>query len=151
MNKKNWEEYSKYLSVYNRKTDRVLQHFPLKMIPQIREERRDLREIVELSLLRDRIMNALDTLSEREKRVIILRFGLITGIPLNCRKIGLLIGICKSRIGQIEAKALRKLRHPSRMKIILDPAEFKIKMDDLKEEEKKRQERFANRYDWLWD
>lgn len=151
MSKKNWEDYSKYLSRYSRKTDRVLQYFPINRIPQIKEERRDLREIIDLYLLRDRIIIALETLSEREKKVIIFRFGLDNGIAKTLREVGRLMGIPRERVHLIELKAMRKLRHLSRIIFIVDPSELKIKMDIIKEEEMKRKKCIQEKYKWLWD
>lgn len=151
MDMKKWNDYANYLSTYNRKTDRVLQHFPLKMIPQIREDRRDLREIIELSLLRERILDSLGTLSEREQQVLILRFGLDRGFSRTLRSVSRFIGVCSDRVRQIQNKALRKLRHPSRMKILLEPEEYKMKMKTLQEEERKRLAIINQKYNWLWD
>ena len=62
----------------------------------------------------------LDTLSEREKKVLILRFGLDDGRPRTLEEVGREFNVTRERIRQIEAKALRKLRHPSRSKKLRD-------------------------------
>jgi len=62
--------------------------------------------------------NALDTLNERERRVIQLRFGLIDNKAKTLEEVGKEFGVTRERIRQIECKALRKLRHPSRSKIL---------------------------------
>ncbi|HWT26449.1 MAG TPA: RNA polymerase sigma factor RpoD [Mobilitalea sp.] len=70
------------------------------------------------SLLRDQITKLLDTLTEREQRVLILRFGLKDGRSRTLEEVGKEFNVTRERIRQIEAKALRKLRHPSRAKML---------------------------------
>lgn len=64
--------------------------------------------------------DVLDTLTEREKRVLELRFGIEDGRPRTLEEVGKEFGVTRERIRQIEAKALRKLRHPSRSKKLKD-------------------------------
>ena len=64
--------------------------------------------------LHDDIMQALSVLSEREKQVLMLRFGIDTDHPMTLEEIGVVFNVTRERIRQIEAKALRKLRHPQR-------------------------------------
>ncbi len=71
-------------------------------------------------LLRDQLDNVLDTLTDREKRVLELRFGIEDGRPRTLEEVGKEFGVTRERIRQIEAKALRKLRHPSRSKKLKD-------------------------------
>ena len=71
-------------------------------------------------LLKDEISEVLLTLTEREEKVIRLRFGLEDGRPRTLEEVGQLFGVTRERIRQIEAKALRKLRHPSRSKRLKD-------------------------------
>ncbi len=71
-------------------------------------------------LLKGHIMGVLDTLSDREKRVLELRFGLIDGRTRTLEEVGKEFGVTRERIRQIEAKALRKLRHPSRSRRLRD-------------------------------
>ena len=68
------------------------------------------------TLLQDQLQSVLQTLSEREAGVVKLRFGLTDGQPRTLDEIGQVYGVTRERIRQIEAKALRKLRHPSRSK-----------------------------------
>lgn len=70
------------------------------------------------SVLQDQIDKLLDTLTEREQRVLILRFGLKDGRPRTLEEVGKEFSVTRERIRQIEAKALRKLRHPSRAKML---------------------------------
>ncbi len=71
-------------------------------------------------LLKGHIMEVLDSLSGREKRVLELRFGLLDGRARTLEEVGREFGVTRERIRQIEAKALRKLRHPSRSKRLRD-------------------------------
>ena len=72
--------------------------------------------VAEQRLLADRVRDTLQTLTPRERRVIELRFGLIGDKDETLTSIGREIGVTRERIRQIESKALRKLRHPSRAK-----------------------------------
>lgn len=67
-----------------------------------------------LKLLKEKMHEFLTTLSEREKKVLQLRFGLVDGHSRTLEEVGNEFGVTRERIRQIEAKALRKLRHPSR-------------------------------------
>jgi RNA polymerase primary sigma factor len=62
----------------------------------------------------------LDTLSEREAGVVSMRFGLADGQPKTLGEIGTEYGVSRERIRQIETKAIYKLRHPSRSKLLRD-------------------------------
>lgn len=73
-------------------------------------------ESASYSILRDQISMLLDTLTEREQKVLILRFGLTDGRTRTLEEVGKEFNVTRERIRQIEAKALRKLRHPSRSK-----------------------------------
>ena len=72
------------------------------------------------SMLQEQLMEVLDTLSDREKKVLMLRFGLEDGRPRTLEEVGKEFNVTRERIRQIEAKALRKLRHPSRSKKLKD-------------------------------
>ena len=71
-------------------------------------------------LLKEQMEEVLSTLSDREKRVLIYRFGLDDGRAKTLEEVGKTFGVTRERIRQIEAKALRKLRHPSRSKKLKD-------------------------------
>jgi RNA polymerase primary sigma factor len=71
-------------------------------------------------LLREQVEDVLDSLSGRERRVLQLRFGLDDGRQRTLEEVGREFGVTRERIRQIEAKALRKLRHPSRSKKLKD-------------------------------
>jgi len=71
-------------------------------------------------LLKDNIREVLETLSPREAKVLVYRFGLEGGKPMTLEEVGKKFGVTRERIRQIEAKALRKLKHPSRRKKLQD-------------------------------
>ena len=71
-------------------------------------------------LLQEQVQDVLDTLNHRERRVLQLRFGLEDGRSRTLEEVGKEFGVTRERIRQIEAKALRKLRHPSRSKKLRD-------------------------------
>ncbi len=71
-------------------------------------------------LLREQLGEVLNTLTERERKVLELRFGLEDGRARTLEEVGQYFGVTRERIRQIEAKALRKLRHPSRSKLLKD-------------------------------
>jgi len=71
-------------------------------------------------MLKDEISDVLLTLTEREEKVIRLRFGLEDGKSRTLEEVGQMFGVTRERIRQIEAKALRKLRHPSRSRKLKD-------------------------------
>lgn len=71
-------------------------------------------------LLHEQLMGVINQLSEREQKVLKLRFGLMDGKPRTLEEVGREFNVTRERIRQIEAKALRKLRHPSRSKQLKD-------------------------------
>ncbi len=77
-------------------------------------------EAASQSLLREQLIEVLRTLTPREEQVLTLRFGLEDGRPRTLEEVGKVFNITRERIRQIEAKALRKLRHPSRSKKLKD-------------------------------
>lgn len=72
------------------------------------------------TLLREQLESVLETLTPREKKVLRLRFGIDDGRARTLEEVGQVFGVTRERIRQIEAKALRKLRHPSRSKKLKD-------------------------------
>lgn len=68
------------------------------------------------SILKDKMNDVLSTLSDRERKVLIQRFGLLDGKPKTLEEVGIEFNVTRERIRQIEAKALRKMRHPIRSK-----------------------------------
>ena len=77
-------------------------------------------EAASFSLLREQLESVLDTLAPREKKVLELRFGIVDGRTRTLEEVGKEFNVTRERIRQIEAKALRKLRHPSRSKKLKD-------------------------------
>ncbi len=77
-------------------------------------------EAAAFTLLKEQLLDVLDTLTDREKRVLRLRFGLEDGKARTLEEVGKEFNVTRERIRQIEAKALRKLRHPSRSKKLRD-------------------------------
>lgn len=78
------------------------------------------QDAVAFTLLHEQLMEVLLTLTEREQKVLRLRFGLDDGRPRTLEEVGKQFNVTRERIRQIEAKALRKLRHPSRSKKLKD-------------------------------
>ncbi len=90
------------------------------------EEDRHLRDFIEdrdsispinqaaLTMLKERVAEVLETLTDREKKVLRMRFGMEDGSPRTLEEVGVKFKVTRERIRQIEAKALRKLRHPKR-------------------------------------
>jgi len=77
-------------------------------------------EEASFQMLKEQLEGVLDTLTPREEKVLRLRFGLDDGRSRTLEEVGQVFGVTRERIRQIEAKALRKLRHPSRSKKLKD-------------------------------
>ncbi len=73
-------------------------------------------EVTSYSLLREKLSEVLATLTERERKILEMRFGLVDGYERTLEEIGKMYSVTRERIRQIEAKALRKLRHPTRLR-----------------------------------
>ena len=73
-------------------------------------------EMTAYSLLKERLKDVLQTLTEREQEVLTLRFGLLDGYSRTLEEVGRKFTVTRERIRQIEAKALRKMRHPTRIR-----------------------------------
>ena len=77
-------------------------------------------EAASFTLLQEQLVDVLSTLTPREEKVLKLRFGIEDGRPRTLEEVGKEFKVTRERIRQIEAKALRKLRHPSRSKKLKD-------------------------------
>lgn len=97
---------------------------PERLLEQI-----DLRQGLEKALLR---------LTPREERVIRLRFGLADSTPGSLREVGETMGITAERIRQIEMKAIRKLRHPARIRFLLSKRQYAVLLEKRRQEADKR-------------
>ena len=73
-------------------------------------------DMTSYSLLKDKLASVLSSLTERERKVLELRFGLVDGYQRTLEEVGKQYKVTRERIRQIEAKALRKLRHPTRVR-----------------------------------
>ena len=77
-------------------------------------------DVVAFAMLKEQLLGVLDTLTPREEKVLRLRYGIDDGKPRTLEEVGKEFNVTRERIRQIEAKALRKLRHPSRSKKLKD-------------------------------
>lgn len=131
----NVEEYSKglHISIDKVKNAMKIMQEPISLSTPIGEdEDSHLEDFIEdkggqppsnsaMDLLRRReVSKILDTLTEREAKIIKLRFGIDTGYPRTLEEVGKMFRVTRERVRQIEAKAIRKLRHPSRSKMLKD-------------------------------
>ncbi len=94
------------------------------------------QEIAQQNMLKEQLMSVLETLTPREQKVIRLRYGLDDAHPRTLEEVGREFSVTRERIRQIEAKALRKLRHPSKLKRL---------RDDLSEEDESNSDKGKGR------
>jgi RNA polymerase primary sigma factor len=84
------------------------------------EEAQEPMDAAAREMLREQVKNALAVLSDREREVLEMRFGLLDGKDHTLEEVGQAFNVTRERIRQIEAKALRKLRHPTRSRHLRD-------------------------------
>jgi RNA polymerase sigma factor (sigma-70 family) len=95
-------------------TERLIEHPELNLIPSEVGSTEELENNTDLSLLKDNIQMVIKSLSEREQKVLKMRFGLDGNKEMTYDELGREFGVTRERIRQVECKALRKLKHPSR-------------------------------------
>ncbi|MBI4388519.1 MAG: sigma-70 family RNA polymerase sigma factor, partial [Candidatus Omnitrophica bacterium] len=78
------------------------------------------------SMLKEQMTDVLETLTEREEKVLRLRFGIGDGYPRTLEEVGQIFNVTRERVRQIEAKALRKLRHPTRSRKLKNFLDIKL-------------------------
>lgn len=155
-NAKTWINYVNYISDLHRLTDWVLRDSPYPEYHQFPEDKRDFREEIDDRLRSEMVMETLMTLSDRERKVLIHRFGMEDGGPKTLDYVAEIYCVSRDRIRQIEAKALRKLRHPKRSKMLMEPWEYEIRMaeqearwaKEREEHQAREAEREAKRSEW---
>ena len=110
-----YEELCLMFSETKCESDEDKEFYPRELVIENNAE-----EIIDNAMLRKQIGETLETLSERERKVLVLRYGLYDGKERTLQEIGVNFHLTRERIRQIEAKALRKLRHPSQIKKLKD-------------------------------
>ncbi len=141
MKKKQWDDFLNHLDLIERRTKRVLRHrddWEWRHYPDY--DLRDFREEIDERLQAEKMNEVLLTLTDRERKILIYRFGLIDNRPLTLEQVGELINVNKQRIRQIECRAIRKMRHPKRKKNLFCPLEWKEREKIRVEEERKQAE-----------
>lgn len=156
MKPKHWDSFLNYLDIIEKNTKRVLRSDAILFSDDFLDrDLRDFRDDIDRKFQAEMMHEVLKTLTDRERKVIILRFGLIDDSPLNLDECGELLNITKERVRQLEGKALRKLRHPLRKKMMFCPLEWKdihkkiiqeqLEMDELFEKDKQVKEAEAKK------
>ncbi|MCS7261898.1 MAG: RNA polymerase sigma factor RpoD [Aquificaceae bacterium] len=129
------EEIAKYLGISPEKARKVIRasQEPISLETPIGDdEETHLRDFIEdksvpspeeqvsRRLLKEQLIKVLSTLGEKEREVIMYRYGLVDGIEYTLEQIGKMFNVTRERIRQLETKAIRKLRHPARSKYLKD-------------------------------
>ena len=105
--------------VYKNSKDAIFKSVELSNANKLKSDL-NLDEVVAKNQLKDKITKVLSLLNPREERIIRMRYGIGLNTDYTLDEIGLQLNICKSRVREIEAKALRKLKHPSKTKELKD-------------------------------
>ena len=129
------EEIAKYLGISPEKARKVMRvsQEPVSLETPIGDdEETHLRDFIEdksvpspeeqvsRRLLREQLIKVLSTLGEKEREILMYRYGLVDGIEYTLEQIGKMFNVTRERIRQLETKAIRKLRHPARAKYLKD-------------------------------
>ncbi|MEJ7553897.1 MAG: RNA polymerase sigma factor RpoD [Aquificaceae bacterium] len=129
------EEIAKYLGISPEKARKVMRvsQEPVSLETPIGDdEETHLKDFIEdksvpspeeqvsRKLLREQLIKVLSTLGEKEKEILMYRYGLVDGIEYTLEQIGKMFNVTRERIRQLETKAIRKLRHPARAKYLKD-------------------------------
>ncbi|MCY0866223.1 MAG: RNA polymerase sigma factor RpoD [Aquificaceae bacterium] len=129
------EEIAKYLGISPEKARKVMRvsQEPVSLETPIGDdEETHLRDFIEdksvpspeeqvsRKLLREQLIKVLSTLGEKEREILMYRYGLVDGIEYTLEQIGKMFNVTRERIRQLETKAIRKLRHPARAKYLRD-------------------------------
>lgn len=115
MTKKEWEQYVSYLDKLNAYSDRVWREYDEPDL-QIASPQEDFRDQIDRKFLYEELHKQMKTLYEREMVVLMGYYGIGTDYPFTFRQLSPFLGVACTRVQQIQAKALRKLRHPMRSK-----------------------------------
>ena len=126
-NAKSWKQYVDYLDEYNKRTDRVLRDHPYPEFHQFPEDKRDFRDEIDDRLRKEMVMETLMTLTDRERKVLIHRFGIEDGVPKTLDYVAEMFCVGRERVRQLECRALRKMRHPKRSQMLMEPWEYAIR------------------------
>ena len=139
MNRKQWDSFLTHLDIIERRTKRVLRHQDDWEWRHYQDhDLRDFREEIDERLQSEMVQKVLHTLSDRERKVLNYRFGLIDGVMLTLDQVGEIFNVQRERVRQIECRAIRKLRHPSRIKMMFCPLDWEEREIIRREEERKQ-------------
>ena len=133
------DELRKAYYTYGYRNDEDLPELPVGSVYDSEEPPLDPDEAVACKEMRRVVEEMLDTLTHREAKVLRMRYGIETGADLTLEEVGVRFDVTRERIRQIEAKALRKLKHPSRKDVLIQfvcPDSIKTTADKRREQEK---------------
>lgn len=123
-----FESYEELYHMFFENFDVFEKHESIQMkgdfYPQELISEEDVEENISDIMMHEQLLEVLETLTEREQRVLELRYGLKNGAPKTLEEVGAAFNVTRERVRQIEAKALRKLRHPSRSRKLRDYIDY---------------------------